>query len=323
MILGVMEFEDTTVSDGSLQMITWARGLAAESGEEVVALLIGGDEVASQAETLGQYGITSAITVASDRLVAYAPLAWARVISQVMAARAPALVIAAGTDKGNEFMTHLAVMDNLPLASNCCAVTLGEGGGVTRLRWGGGLLEESLVDGGCKLVTMAMHTVEAREPSAGNAVAVESFTPTVDETDLRVRLVGKEVIDVEGVTLKTADVVIGGGRGVGSAEAYSSLEELAALLGGAVGCSRVATNNGWRPHADQVGLTGTRISPKIYIACGISGAIQHLSGCKGSEKIMVINKDPEAAFFRKADYGVVGDLHEVIPAVIAEVRKSR
>jgi len=134
--------------------------------------------------------------------------------------------------------------------------------------------------------------------------------------------VRREAEVTEGITLKNAAVVVGGGRGVGSSEGYAVLEKLAEILGAAVGCSRVATNNGWRPHSDQVGLTGTRISPELYIACGISGAIQHLVGCKKAQKIMVINKDPEAAFFGKADYGVVGDLHEVLPAVIEELKKQ-
>jgi len=109
---------------------------------------------------------------------------------------------------------------------------------------------------------------------------------------------------------------------VGSEAGFQVLEELASLLGGAVGGSRVATNNGWRPHSHQIGLTGNRIAPNLYIACGISGAIQHLVGCKGAKHVMVINKDSGAPFFRRADYGVVGDLHEILPALISEIRKK-
>ncbi|MCF8053534.1 MAG: electron transfer flavoprotein subunit alpha/FixB family protein, partial [Desulfobacterales bacterium] len=172
------------------------------------------------------------------------------------------------------------------------------------------------------LMTVGLHVVAAEEVPVPAEPETEVFTPSLEEQDLRVRVSGLEKEVVEGITLKTAPVVIGGGRGVGSAEGYAVLEQLAELVGGAVGGSRIATNNGWRPHADQIGLTGNRIAPNLYIACGISGAIQHMVGCKGAKRILVINKDPEAPFFAKADWGVVGDLHEVIPAIIEEIRKQ-
>ena len=323
MILGVIEFEDNVVTETSLQMLTLAREIAVGTGDELVALLIGGKDCAGLAGQLGSYGVAKAITAADERLAAYSPVAWGSVVSQVIADRKPGMVIAAGTDKGNEFMTHLAAMTGQAMASNCFAVTAGESFRVTRLRWGNSLLEEAILDGMCKLLTVALHVIEPKEVGGPAAVDVEEFTPTLTDKDFRVRLVRKEAEVVDGVTLKTADVVVSGGRGMGSSEAFSVLEQLAGLLNGAVGCSRVATNNGWRPHADQVGLTGTRISPKLYIACGISGAIQHLAGCKGAAKIMVINKDPEAAFFGKADYGVLGDLHEIVPAVIEQLKTGR
>jgi electron transfer flavoprotein alpha subunit len=125
------------------------------------------------------------------------------------------------------------------------------------------------------------------------------------------------------VTLATARVVVGGGRGVGSAEGFADLEKLAGLLGGVVGCSRVATNNGWRPHSDQVGQTGTRIAPQLYMACGISGAIQHWVGAMGAKHILAINTDRQANMVAKADYAVIGDLHDVLPAIVAEVERRR
>jgi electron transfer flavoprotein alpha subunit len=125
------------------------------------------------------------------------------------------------------------------------------------------------------------------------------------------------------VSLADARVVVGGGRGVGSAEAFSELEELAGLLGAAVGVSRVVTSQGWRPHSMQVGQTGMRIAPDLYIACGISGATQHMAGCKGAKKLLAINEDGEASIFASADYAVIGDLHEIVPAISAELRKAR
>lgn len=323
MILGVMEFEDNQLTEASLQMISVAQEVSAVTGDELVALMIGGKDCAGLADQLGTSGVAKAIIAADEQLDNYAQVAWASVVSQVIEDKKPCMVIAAGTDKGNEFMTHLAAMTGQPLASNCTAVTGGEPFRITRSRWGGGLLEESTLDGGCKLLTTALDVVEPKEAGGSVTVDAQTFAPTLTDKDFRVRLVRKEAEVVDGVTLKTAEVVVSGGRGVGSPEAFSALEELASLMNGAVGCSRVATNNGWRPHSDQVGLTGTRVSPKLYIACGISGAIQHLSGCKGAESIMVINKDPDAAFFNKADYGVVGDLREVIPALIEELKAAK
>ena len=124
------------------------------------------------------------------------------------------------------------------------------------------------------------------------------------------------------VSLTDAAIVVGGGRGVGSTEGFETLDELASLTNGAVGCSRAVTSLGWRPHADQVGQTGARIAPELYVACGISGAIQHIAGCKGSKHILVINTDPEAPILSKADYAVIGDLHEVVPAISEAIRQG-
>lgn len=197
----------------------------------------------------------------------------------------------------------------------------GESGGwsITRIQWGGSLLEDVTLAAPVPLVTCGLHAVAA-EPSPTPA------TPTVAglEIDLDpalARTVVKDRVVLEaGVTLPTAPVVVGGGRGVGSAEGFGPLEELAELLGGRVGCSRAVTNNGWRPHSDQVGQTGTRIAPEIYIASGISGAIQHWVGAMGSKRILAVNTDPEANMVTKADWAVIGDLHEVIPAISAEIR---
>ncbi|SDP60395.1 electron transfer flavoprotein subunit alpha/FixB family protein [Desulforhopalus singaporensis] len=320
MILGVIEYEQSTMTELSLQMVTFGRDLAEKSGDEFVGLIIGASDNAPLIGELGRYGVAKVITAAHENLKDYAPVAWANTISQVIDQTQAKMVMAPGSDQGNEVMAHLAARSDLPMATNCAAVSADDLSRITRLRWGSSLMEEAILTGDCKLITIAPFVVEAAEGASHAEPAEESFEPTLSDQDIQVRLIRKEPDETEGITLKNASVVVGGGRGVGSPEAYSVLEELAKLLGGAVGCSRVATNNGWRPHSDQVGLTGTRISPELYIACGISGAIQHLVGCKGAGKIMVINKDPEAAFFGKADYGVIGDLHEVLPAIIEELK---
>ena len=152
--------------------------------------------------------------------------------------------------------------------------------------------------------------------------AVESFVPELTDEDVRVRVVRREEPAAGTISLGEAKVVVGGGRGVGSADGFAVLQQLADALGGAVGGSRVVTNLGWRPHADQIGQTGLRIGADLYIACGISGAIQHWVGCKGAKKILAINTDRDAPIVQRADYAVIGDLHEVVPAIVAALRAS-
>jgi electron transfer flavoprotein alpha subunit len=197
---------------------------------------------------------------------------------------------------------------------------MGDPATLTRVRWGGSVLEEARLHGSPVLLTVAPHAVEAA-PIAD--AEVETVAAGSEAEDLVVRVAERVSTATPGVSLEDAGVVVSGGRGVGSAEGFTVLEELASLLGGAVGCSRAVTSAGWRPHTDQVGQTGTKVSPELYIACGISGATQHMAGCRGAKKLLAINPDGEASIFANADYAVIGDLHEVVPAFSAEIRKAR
>ncbi|MCF8080471.1 MAG: electron transfer flavoprotein subunit alpha/FixB family protein [Desulfobacterales bacterium] len=320
MILAVIETDQGKLAEASQQMLTFARDLAGRFDAALIAVTFEAADAALAREA-GAFGAASLIQIRHERLDSYAPEAIGRAVVQIIGEKKPEAVLAASTDRGNEILAHAAAVADLPMASNCAEVRELDPFEITRLRWGSSLLEEARLEKEPKLMTVGLHVVVAEEASAPAAAEVEVFTPSLEDRDLRVRVAGIEEEVVEGISLKTAPVVIGGGRGVGSAEGYDVLEKLAELVGGAVGGSRVATNNGWRPHADQIGLTGNRIAPDLYIACGISGAIQHLVGCKGAKRILVINKDPEAPFFAKADWGVVGDLHEVIPAIIEEIKK--
>jgi electron transfer flavoprotein alpha subunit len=248
----------------------------------------------------------------------YAPGAWSAAVVQLIHQLSPTHVLAAGSENGNEVLAHVAARLDLPFAAN---VTEVRGDEVTRVRWGGSLLEEARVHAPVKLVTVAPHAVAAE--AAGAPAATESFAPELDDKDLAVRVQERVAASGEGVSLAEAKVVVSGGRGVGSAEGFSIIEELAGLLGAAVGCSRVVTSAGWRPHTDQVGQTGTKVSPDLYIACGISGATQHIAGCRGAKKILAINADAEAPILASADYAVIGDLHEIVPAITAELRKAK
>jgi electron transfer flavoprotein alpha subunit len=272
------------------------------------------DELSQQAlafaRTLGEE--VDAVTIRAD----YAPAAWAAAIADAIGARAASAVVGPGSDRGNELLAHLAARLELPMAANCTAATPGDPATVTRVRWGGSLLEEALVHGSPLLLTVAPHAV-ASEPVALEPDALE---PALDGA---VKVTEHQEATVMGVSLADAAVVVSGGRGVGSADGFAVIEELAELLGAAVGCSRAVTSAGWRPHTDQVGQTGTKISPEIYIACGISGATQHMAGAKGAKKILAINPDAEASIFASADYAVIGDLHEVVPAISEAIRKAR
>ena len=295
----------------SLQAVSLARDL----GSPVNALAIG------EAVTgLGAYGVVTVHVVDDDRLSTYAPAAWAACLEQLVEQLQPAAVVAAGTNRGNEVLAHLAARRGLPFAANCIAV--GSDGAVTRVRWGGSLLEEARIDSDLKLLSVAPHMVEATTVNGGEA-DVQRLEAQVAQRDLAVRVIEHAETPTAGISLAEAKVVVSGGRGVGSADGFGMLEELADLLNAAVGCSRVVTMAGWRPHTDQVGQTGTKVAPDLYIACGISGATQHIAGCKGAKKILAINSDAEAPILASADYAVIGDLAEVVPAITAELRKAQ
>ncbi len=255
--------------------------------------------------------------VAIDHADGYSPDGSAGALAGVIRDRGPSAVIAPGTDRGNEVLAHVAAELDLPMAANCTAARPGEPLTLTRVRWGGSLLEEARLHSSPALLTVAPHAVAADADAAG--IEVE----TIAGGEGRVRVAERLEAAVAGVSLADADVVVSGGRGVGSAEGFAVIEELAELLNAAVGCSRAVTSAGWRPHTDQVGQTGTKVSPSLYIACGISGATQHMAGCKGAKKLLAINPDREASIFASADYAVIGDLHEVVPAISAEIRRTR
>ena len=298
----------------SLEALTFARGLKAP----VEAVLFG-----PGAEKLGAFGVATAHVSDDKRLAAPVPEARAAAIVQLIERIAPSAVVAAGSERGNELLAHVGARLGQPMAANVISVEP-DGGGrlkLTRQRWAGSLLEDAWLDGSPKLLTVAPHAVAAEPASKATSPAIAPFEPALTERDFRVRVRPVEAAATTGISLSDARVVVGGGRGVGSGEAFSELEDLAALLGAAVGGSRVVTSAGWRPHSDQIGQTGLRIAPDLYIACGISGAIQHIVGCKAAKRILAINTDPDAPIMDVADYAVIGDLHAVVPAISSELRR--
>jgi electron transfer flavoprotein alpha subunit len=267
------------------------------------------DELSRQALTLAHSLGTDVRAVTVDGR--FAPAGWA---AAIVDAAGGDDIIGPGSERGNEVLAHVAAQLDLPFAAN---VTEVRGDELTRIRWGGTLLEEAKLHADRRLLTAAPF---AFAPATGGE-EVTVLTPSFGDG---VQVVDHVAPDTGGkVSLADAKVVVSGGRGVGSAEGFAILEELAALLDAAVGCSRVVTSAGWRPHSDQVGQTGTKVSPDLYIACGISGATQHIAGCKGAKALLAINSDREATIFAHADYAVIGDLHEIVPAITAELRKVK
>ena len=316
----------------SREALVLAATISAATGGDVEAVLVG-PGAAEAGRGLGVHGVRTAHVVDDARLGPYAPAAWAATIVELIEARSPVAVIAGGSDRGNEVLAHVAARTGRPMAANVVDVSVMAGGPwrLIRQRWAGSLLEDAQLDADVHLLTVAPHVIQVEEADAGAvglvgavgvaAATVTRFEPVVNDRDLIARVTGRETPEVGAISLADAKVVVGGGRGVGSGEAFAVLEELAGLLGGAVGGSRVVTSAGWRPHSDQIGQTGLRIAPDLYVACGISGAIQHIVGCKAAKRILAINTDPDSPIMGVADYAVIGDLHQVVPAITAEIRR--
>ncbi|MCI0346456.1 MAG: electron transfer flavoprotein subunit alpha/FixB family protein [Chloroflexi bacterium] len=278
--------------------------------------------LAGVAESLGAHGVAAVHLVEDARLDTFAPQALGAVVAQVVGARSPGVVLGPGTERGSEVIAHAAARLGQPMAAN--VISMSQDGGAWRLsrqRWAGSLVEDATLEAPVAIATVAPHTTAASEVAGAAAPTVAPFAATLTARDLRVRVTGREPAAEGSISLSDAKVVVGGGRGVGSADSFADLDELAGLLGAAVGVSRVVTSNGWKPHTMQIGQTGQRIAPDLYIACGISGAIQHIVGCKAAKRILAINTDPEAPILGRATYAVIGDLHQVVPAISAEIRR--
>ena len=322
MLLVVLEHDRGALAEAAREALTFGRTLAERMGEELHAVLIGSD-AGDLIEEAGRYGAETVHSVTHGVLSDFGPEAWGESIAQMVKELDPEAVLSCGSERGNEVMAQAAARLDVPFVANCTDIDPDSSPwSMTRLQWGGSLLEDSTLDADIPFVTCGFHTVAAEPAASADDPDVEEFDVDLDD-ELSRTVVKDRVVLAAGITLPTAPVVVSGGRGVGSAEAFAPLEELAELLGGKVGCSRAVTNNGWRPHSDQVGQTGTRIAPEIYIASGISGAIQHWVGAMASKHILAINTDPEANMVVKADWAVIGDLHEVIPAISEEIRRRK
>jgi electron transfer flavoprotein alpha subunit len=319
-VLVLVETDETGATETSRETLTFARNL----GD--VRALVAGDLPEGLTDQLGAYGVDVVDHAGGDAFASYAAAAWAAalVAASQESQGGASVVMAAGTQRGNDVMAHVACRLGVAMAANVVEVEPGTPLVVSRQVLGGAALEEMPLDDSVAVLSVAGHACDPAEVETPTTPEVRELDVEVSEQDLRARVVRTEPGEPdESGNLKSARVVVGAGRGAGSADGFKDLLELTELLDGALGVSRVVTSLGWRPHHEQVGQTGSRVSPDLYVACGISGAIQHWAGMSSSKTILAINSDPDAPMVTKAHYAVIGDLHEIVPAINEELRRRR
>lgn len=304
--------------DGVFRKVTFeALSAAAQLGGDIAAAVLGSGIEAAAGE-LATYGAARTLVADDPALAEYTVGAYTNVLAEIIGQLNPEVIIIGASTQGKELAARLSARLDAALATDCLDLKMAGGQvAVTRPMYGGKVLAEVALAGAPAIVALRPNIVSAVEaPVEG---AVETVAANVGDVNTEVK---SKQLETGKIDLTEAEIVVSGGRGMGGDD-YSTVETLAEALGAAVGASRSAVDEGWRPVSDQVGQTGKTVSPNLYVACGISGAIQHLAGMSSSKVIVAINKDPEAPIFTKADYGIVGDLFEVVPVLTEEVKKIK
>ena len=314
-VLVLVEQADGAVKKVTLELVTLARRL----GEPSAVWVGPGADDAAMA-TLGEYGAATVYVAGEAALVDHPVAPAAEVLAQLVAERSPVAVLLASTADGKEVAGRLAVRTDSGVITD--AVEVSADLVATQSVFGGSTVVHSKVTHGTPIITVRGNAI-APEPAPATPTRVD-VSVALSDAATKAAITGRSAVVKDGrPELTEAAIVVSGGRGVGSAEGFGVIEALADSLGAAVGASRAATDAGWYPHQFQVGQTGKTVSPQLYIANGISGAIQHRAGMQTSKTIVVVNKDPEAPIFELADYGVVGDLFQVVPQLTDEITKRR
>jgi electron transfer flavoprotein alpha subunit len=323
MILTLIETDlEGAATEVSLEAVSFARDISAAGNGVPVDAVVVGDVSEDLRGELAAYGVRTVHQVGGDGVAAYSGAGWASAILGVREKAGSVVVMAAGTDRGNELMAHVAARTGASMAANVLSFSGLAPFVVTRQVVGGAAMEEMNLHQRPAVFTVAGHAVEAKPADVAGAAELVQHSPAIAPEDLVARVVSTAEPEAdESGALASAKVVVGAGRGVGGPDKFTDVLELAELLGGALGVSRVVTSAGWRPHHEQVGQTGSRISPDLYVPCGISGAIQHWAGCSSAKTILAINSDAEAPMVTRATYAVIGDLHEIVPAINEEIRR--
>jgi len=310
--------------DGSLRNVSFeaiAAGKQIANGGEVVAVLVG-DNIGSLGKEMLQYGADRVLNVENEKLKHYTSDGYSQALLSVIEQENPKGIVFGHTALGKDLSPKIASKLNIGLISDVTAIEVKEGEAVfTRPIFSGKAFEKKKIIEGIVFITIRPNNIESLSKDENKTGEIQSVS--IEIKDLRTII--KEVVKKasEGVDLSEAKVIVAGGRGVKSAEGFEPLQELADVLGGAVGASRGACDADYCDYSLQIGQTGKVVTPDLYIACGISGAIQHLAGMSNSKVIVAINKDPEANIFNVADYGIVGDLFEVVPLLTEEFRRMK
>jgi electron transfer flavoprotein alpha subunit len=320
-VLAFVEQREGTIKKAALEAVSTAARLKKDLGGQAVAVVIGAG-IRDAAATLAAYGADRILAFDHDHLRRYSADGYGRALLQAIKSVEPAAVLIPATILGRDLGAYVAAELGAGLASDCTAIDAA-GGQIraTRPVYAGKALSKTIIESRPALIGMRPNVFAAEVTSPDAKGEVESvplqFSPDA------IRAIVKDIVapQHEALDVSEAQIVVTGGRGVGGPEGFKPLEELAKVLGAAVGASRAVVDAGWRDHGSQVGQTGKTVSPTLYIACGISGAIQHLAGMRTSKVIVAINKDPEAPIFKVANYGIVGDLFEVVPALTAAFKK--
>ncbi len=325
-IWALIEMENGKAKKTGAELLAGGRTMADAVGQSLVAVVIGSgtDEAV---KTATEYGADQVIVVDSADYAEYTTDAYTYAMAELIGKYSPAVVLIGATIIGRDLAPRLAARVKTGLAADATAVEMDAATSViswTRPVYGGNSLEVvQIPDARPQMGTVRASTFKPGEPDTARSAEIVKEDIAVPAGTVRTTLVEKITEAADGVKLEDAEVVVSGGRGVGSAEGFEQLKELASLFNGAVGASRAAVDAGWIAQITQVGQTGKTVSPKLYIACGISGAIQHLAGMSGSDCVVAINRDGEAPIFEVADYGVVGNLKQVMPALIEAVKKAK
>ena len=315
------------LSEASQELLTPARRLGDKLGQPVTGVILAGTKDVSAAENLlGQLGANQVLVVKGENLNEYQVEAYTAALSEVINQRKPNIVLLGATTTTADFAPRVAIRTKGGLITQASDLDLNANGivEVTRSCYAESLLSSVTASARPQMITVKKKAFPKPVTDSSHQASVESVTPDLAALQSRVKLVSIQQGESKGAKkLEEADIIVSGGRGLKGPENFHLVEELAEALGGAVGASRAVVDAGWRPHSEQVGQTGKTVSPKVYFALGISGAIQHLAGVNRSKVIVVINKDPEAPFFKAADYGIVGDAFDVVPKLTEEIKKMK